>query len=232
MSEIVDSVKRGMAGLLSIRGRSKAGRQEITQQQLTDVVGWGSAALICLSVAYGIHALQEGPAAEKLTAAYSQAADANRNRAAVDNVTTGTVANSANRRKPQKEVRRTTVVGRSLPDAIPQRQDGRAGKPANNDAEDLKNGAYPIGISLGTGQSFSLLGKRYTALANAAPALFSALSARATIVDNADGIEAHLLAGPVADYQSAIRLCDKIRQRVNTTCTPARFTGRALKIKP
>ncbi len=88
----------------------------------------------------------------------------------------------------------------------------------------------PVGIDLGVGYSFSVLGKRYTALVNSAPTLFANLNARAAIVENSSNIEARLIAGPVKDVETANQLCIRIRQRVNTPCTPAKFTGRPLKL--
>lgn len=91
-------------------------------------------------------------------------------------------------------------------------------------------GAGPIGIDLGTGHSFSILGKRYTALVNAAPTLFTELSARASIVEHESSIEAHLVVGPLENVEAAELLCKKIQSRVNTPCAPANYTGRKLKL--
>ncbi len=91
-------------------------------------------------------------------------------------------------------------------------------------------GPGPIGIDLGTGHSFSILGKRYTAMVNAAPTLFADLSARAAIVEHETSIEAHLVVGPLDDVKAAELLCKKIQSRVNTPCAPANYTGRKLKL--
>lgn len=88
----------------------------------------------------------------------------------------------------------------------------------------------PIGIDLGTGHSFSILGKRYTAMVNAAPTLFADLSARASIVEHETSIEAHLVVGPLVNVKAAELLCKKIQSRVNTPCAPANYTGRKLKL--
>ncbi len=87
-----------------------------------------------------------------------------------------------------------------------------------------------VGIDLGVGHSFSSLGRRYMSMVNAAPTLFSKLEARASIVEVDSRIEAHLIAGPVADFATAHKLCSKIRQRVNTNCSPTKFSGRPLKL--
>jgi hypothetical protein len=91
-------------------------------------------------------------------------------------------------------------------------------------------GPGPIGIDLGTGHSFSILGKRFTAMVNAAPTLFAELSARASIVEHETSIEAHLVVGPLENVKAAELLCRKIQSRVNTPCTPANYTGRKLKL--
>ena len=91
-------------------------------------------------------------------------------------------------------------------------------------------GPGPIGIDLGTGHSFSILGKRFTAMVNAAPTLFADLSARASIVEHESSIEAHLVVGPLENVTAAELLCKKIRSRVNTPCAPANYTGRKLKL--
>ena len=91
-------------------------------------------------------------------------------------------------------------------------------------------GPGPIGIDLGTGHSFSILGKRFTAMVNAAPTLFADLSARASIIEHESSIEAHLVVGPVKNVRAARLLCKKIQSRVNTSCAPANYTGRKLKL--
>ena len=91
-------------------------------------------------------------------------------------------------------------------------------------------GPGPIGIDLGTGHSFSILGKRFTAMVNAAPTLFADLSARASIVEHESSIEAHLVVGPLENVKAAELLCRKIQSRVNTPCAPANYTGRKLKL--
>ena len=146
----------------------------------------------------------------------------------VENNTTSSFGTTVARRQNNADtVRRMREETETTPESSEQ---STSSSDAMVSANTDKFGPGPIGIDLGTGHSFSVLGKRFTAMVNAAPTLFADLSARAAIVEHETSIEAHLVVGPLDNVKAAELLCKKIQSRVNTPCAPANYTGRKLKL--
>ncbi len=224
--------------------------------QMRDVVVWGCAAIVSATAAISSYALQSdfkapglGSESASVESAIGSgrfltggeiAKDANED-SSVDNFTTGSVAprsedkvkSTATGNNSVSSFGMTVASKQSNADTI-RRMQTELNAPANENTvltvlgDEIGNSA--VGIDLGTGHSFSVLGKRYSALVNAAPTLFEKLTARASIVEHESSIEAHLVAGPLKDVKAAKLLCERIQLRINTTCQPTKFTGRTLKL--
>ncbi len=216
--------------------------------QMRDVVVWGCAAIVSATAAISSYALQSdfkapGLGSESAIGSGSQLAAEQpvNDDDSTDNFTTGSVAprnedkvvSSAAGNNSLSSFGTTVATKQSNADAI-RRMRAEKIEPTAESAvvtvsgDEIGNSA--VGIDLGTGHSFSILGKRYSALVNAAPTLFDKLTARASIVEHESSIKAHLVAGPLKDVQAAKRLCERIQLRINTTCQPTKFIGRTLKL--
>ena len=191
---------------------------------------WGSYALLSLFVAMSFHFLQLDS-----SSFLASGTPANQE---IDPVHTGSIlprpidrSNQSESSQPAPSLPGTTIaVRQSGKDANAQRSS--KGRQFVSEVPVSKPVFEPnlIGINLGSGHSFSSLAKKYSSLVKAAPLLFSALEPRAHIVEKETGIEARLIAGPIKNAAVAKRLCGKIRLRVNTSCTPTKFTGIALNV--
>lgn len=209
-----------------------------TQRQMRDVVMWGCFAVAAFILAVSSHLYQSGIGGRIVTAFVVNTEKTNRQFATlgVDPVITGAV-----KQNPANKMITGESAAREIGTTIAMRQNNSdpnsrmSWEPNLKDNDRLTGLATEadnntvMGVDLGAGSSFSSLGKRYSALVNAAPPLFLTLKPRASIVEIDGGIEARLLAGPIADFESALQLCAKLRQRVTTECKPAIYTGRLLK---
>ncbi len=228
------------------------------QHQMRDIVLWGCAAVIAATTAIAAYFVQSDADFPELASMPESTATIDTNMAAntkmdaeVDTITTGSIPppnteKNTEKLSPSSVENDTTssfgtTVARRQKNADTVRRmrdetppvDVEQTKPSpdaliSTNTENI--GPGPIGIDLGTGHSFSILGKRYTALVNAAPTLFADLSARASIVEHDSSIEAHLVVGPLENVKAAELLCRKIQSRVNTPCAPTNYTGRKLKL--
>ena len=227
------------------------------QYQMRDIVLWGCAAVLASSAAIATYLLQidfDFPEPASMPASIessvggsntiitarkdTETASKPNSEREIDGITTGSLPpkNKSTSSFGTTIARRQTNI-----DTARRMGDNSDQAPASIEPTDLAQDTAvavnsdnispgPIGIDLGAGYSFSILEKRFTALVNAAPTLFSELSARALIVEHESSIEAHLLVGPLKDIQAAQILCKKIQSRVNTPCAPANYTGRKLKL--
>lgn len=224
--------------------------------QMRDVIFWGCAAVIAATTALSSYVWQSDIEFPKLASIVTSSENSSAGEPGMaridnssagaatdsepDNITTGSIPpkNTDKLQRPSSATGSaspfgTTVARRQSNADSSRRMREESENPDSGSIVSVEGsniGQGQIGIDLGIGHSFSVLGKRYSALVNAAPTLFADLSARASIVEHETSIEAHLVAGPLKDVQAAQALCEKIRQRVNTTCQPTNFTGRKLKL--
>ncbi len=203
---------------------------KVSRQQMRDALVWGSCALAAIVVALGAWLLQiriDNTLIAKNFGQTDSGFDIQAPLAAASALpkSTDILRTMPNGQTPIQETGTTIMVRQPAPVEEP-------GRPLASIAPQPGITTSAVGIYLGNGLSFSTLAKRYAMLARAAPVLFSSLQPRATIIDTQQGMEAHLIAGPIKSVAIAERLCAKIRLRIETTCTPANFTGKVLQFIP
>ncbi len=226
------------------------------QYQMRDIVLWGCAAVFAGTTAIATYLMQSDVHFPELASMPASTATTDTNMASntstateADTIITGSLPPQNTEKLSPSSVENdttssfgTTVARRqNNADTVRRMRDGTeqaivGGEQSSPSSDALVStnmgsiGPGPIGIDLGTGHSFSILGKRFTAMSNAAPTLFADLSARASIIEHEASIEAHLVVGPLENVKAAELLCRKIQSRVNTPCAPANYTGRKLKL--
>ncbi|MEM7300389.1 MAG: SPOR domain-containing protein [Pseudomonadota bacterium] len=219
-----------------------------TRADLMTVISWSMAAILFAAVAaFGfarsggdsvVVALDRAP--QPLSSTQNAPLDLN----GIDTSRTG----STNAGSPQKPTAGVTTIAKNPPatespllSSKPIKENGFAGevvqfvqsgaKPrattAPTNEPKISKGAE-IGIDLGGGASFAQLTKRYFELTGVAPDLFNAKGARGDIRETNTGLEARLVVGPFKSVKAAKKACQALRQKIETECFPADYSGQNL----
>jgi hypothetical protein len=83
-------------------------------------------------------------------------------------------------------------------------------------------------LDLGAGVSFDALRARWEQIRTNSPSPVSSLEARAVLRDTDEGLQAHLVVGPLANRAQALELCGIVSTASNGKCSAVTFEGQRL----